>query len=104
MHVLGMLLFTLYDVTGIVDAGRDYKRDSTTVDGSSIYRSISGVSEMQCLHRCKRDEDCKKSLYEKGGDIRSSNCHFLREGVLTGSKGVDGKRGVVHEEIEQIGT
>ena len=36
-------------------------RDETRLDETTVLKNISGISELQCLHRCRRNPECKKS-------------------------------------------
>ena len=76
-----------------MEAGCNYDRELFTVDHSSIMQTIPGVSEMQCLHKCRRSAECKKTLYERGTSKELSHCHFLKDSISLDINGE--KRGIL---------
>ena len=54
-------------------------RDETRLDETTVLKNISGISELQCLHRCRRNPECKTSAYEKSADEQLSTCFLLKD-------------------------
>ena len=53
-------------------------RTNSEVDIEAAIKNITGISEMQCLHKCRRDPRCKNSAYVEDSDHQSM-CLFLNE-------------------------
>ena len=70
-----MVLFVVY-VT-IISTEPTVAQDHSNVlyHQDSILKEIEGVSRLQCVHRCKRDEECKHIVYQK--DV--GNCTLLKD-------------------------
>ena len=50
----------------------------------SILQQMKGVSRLQCVHRCERDQECKHIAYQKDGQ----KCTLLKNKVLKNDEGV----------------
>ena len=76
MMTLLIVLFFVY-VTGI-PAEPTVAQDHSSVlyHQDLILKEIEGVGRLQCVHRCKRDEECKHIAYKKD----SRNCTLLKDG------------------------
>ena len=94
----GVFPICFYIFIGVVEAGSNYDREFSTVDQSSIMQTIPGVSEMQCLHKCRRSAECKKTLYERGSTRERSHCHFLKDSTTLDING--NKRGILLKEMQ----
>ena len=94
----GVFLVCFYILIGVVNAGGIYDRVLSKVDQSSISKTITGVSEMQCLHKCRRSAECKKTLYERGTSKELSHCYFLKDSTFLDIN--SGKRGVLLREMQ----
>ena len=88
---------------GVLEAGSRYSREASEIDQSLIVKTIIGLSETQCILKCRRNADCKNSLYEKGGDAKTSYCHFLKDTGGSGINSINSRNGIVHEKIVLIG-
>ena len=88
---------------GVSEAGSRYSREASEIDQSLIVKTIIGLSETQCILKCRRNADCKNSLYEKGGDAKTSYCHFLKDTGGSGINSINSINGIVHEKIVLIG-
>ena len=77
-----MPYFTFYICVAIVlavNANQFVYRSHTEVSKESIIKTLMGVSEQQCLHRCRRDPQCTYSAYERNVDgIGASQCLLLK--------------------------
>ena len=65
IRLIGVSVVSLYAVIGSVEAGNRYSRALHKIDQSSIVKTITGTSEIQCILRCRRKADCEKSVYKK---------------------------------------
>ena len=55
-----------------------------TFPQDSILQQVKEVSRLQCVHRCKRDQECKHIAYQKDGQ----KCTLLKNKVLKNDEGV----------------
>ena len=102
--VLGICLVSLYAVIGCVEAGNRYSREVSVLDQSAIIKTVIGVSEIQCILRCRRNANCNRTFFEKESrDGSKSHCHFIKDGVNSGIGNVNMKNGIVHEKVKEIG-
>ena len=71
----------------VVHAGNFVDRVRSSIDQDSVLKIITGISELQCHHRCRRASKCKNSAYEDNvnGDDRKqlSKCFLLTDGKVS---------------------
>ena len=72
----------------VVHAGNFVDRKKSSIDQDSVLKTITGISELQCHHRCRRASKCKNSAYEDNvnGDDSSkqlSKCFLLTDGKVS---------------------
>ena len=102
--VLEICLVSLYAVIGCVEAGNRYSREVSVLDQSAIIKTVIGVSEIQCILRCRRNADGKRTFFEKESrDGSKSHCHFLKDNVDPNRGDVNMKNGIMHEKVKEIG-
>ena len=105
-HVIRLVGFTLilsYIGIGVVNSGSRYSRAMSKVDQSTIMKTTIGLSEIQCVLRCRKSTNCKNSFYEKGDNVETSHCHFLKDDASSSLTNVDGKYGMFFERMPEIG-
>ena len=103
VRFIGVSVVSLYAVIGSVEAGNRYSRALHKIDQSSIVKTITGMSEIQCILRCRRNDDCDKSVYKKKTHDGKSHCYFLKDDINRGISDINKKSGIVHEKIKEIG-
>ena len=59
-------------------ANTSFYRKGGDVSMVSVLKTIEGISELQCLHRCRRESQCKNSAYERSGE-EESTCFLLKD-------------------------
>ena len=101
IRLLSGILVVLYACFALVGSGNRYSRSISELDQSSIIKTVSGVSEFQCVLRCRGDAACKTSFYESEGDWTKSQCHFLKDDFHTSISG--SKSGFLYENMPPIG-
>ena len=101
IRFLVILLLTVYTFTGFVEAGY-YRQVDTSIDRASIYHTIEGMSEINCLHLCRQNpEQCKMSFWQKD---EGQSCHFLKEKIEPEEGSTRNEMtGVLHVAIHEIG-
>ena len=103
IRFIGVSVVSLYAVIGTVEAGNKYSREAIEIDQSSIVKTITGNSEIQCILRCRTNAKCDKTVYKKKTQGGKSHCYFLKDGINRGIGDSNKKSGVVHEKIKKIG-
>ena len=95
---IGVYLIICHSMMVITGAGHNYDRALSTVDRSSVAKTITGVSEIQCLLRCRRAANCKITYYEEGLDEEASYCHFFDKDVTPTIKAMNGSEVIMHKQ------
>ena len=55
-------------------------REKSSLDKDSIIKTLTGISELQCLHKCRMNSECKYSAYKRSGDTKqSASCFLLKD-------------------------
>ena len=93
----GFAFIGLHCLLAVAEAGTSYESVSSTVDEGSIIKTVSGVSEIQCVLKCRRDATCKRSLYDT--EKETATCHFLKDEDSIYENDQDGISGTLHSEI-----
>ena len=104
IRVIGICFVSLYAVIGCVEAGNRYSRKVSDLGQSAIAKTVTGLSEIQCIIRCRRSADCDTSFFEKKSHgVSKSHCHFLKDNVDPNRGDVNMKNGIMHEKVKEIG-
>ena len=83
IRISGIGFIGIFGLLGLLEAESFSFRTPSTINSTSIIKTITGVSEQQCLHKCRRASGCKNSAYEKDDGHKKSKCHFLKDRATT---------------------
>ena len=81
IRISGISFIGIFGLLGLLEAESFSFRTPSKINSTSIIKTVTGVSEQQCLHKCRRAPGCKNSAYEKDDGHKKSKCHFLKEGA-----------------------
>ena len=99
IRIIGASVVLLYAMIGSVQAGNMYSGEVNEIDQSSILKTITGASEIECIFLCSRDTNCDRSFFEKKTHGGKSHCHFLKGGIDSSNGNKIKRSRIVHEKI-----
>ena len=75
------IILSWMSLSPVVHAGNFVDRVRLSIDQESVLKTITGISELQCHHKCRRASKCKNSAYEDNGDDNRqlSKCFLLKD-------------------------
>ena len=97
IRLAGFAFIGLHCLLTLAQADTSYESVSSKVDEASIIKTVRGVSEIQCVLKCRRDATCKRSLYDT--EKETATCHFLKDEDSIYENDQDGISGTLHSEI-----
>ena len=77
-----LLLYMVSELAGFVAIGGFYNEFKGRVDQGSILKTFPGVKATTCLHKCRRNKECKTGAIRH----KDSACLLLGSSYTTGSK------------------
>ena len=108
VRFFGIVLIILHSWFGLGNsgtAGTFYRRSLSEDTHVSIVKTITGVSELVCVLKCRRDSNCKNSIYEKAIDGNAaSKCHFSKDDSTPGSGYTIKGAAILHLDVYKIGS
>ena len=78
----------------VVSAGFFHKIGKSPVSKTKIIKSVSGVSKIQCLLRCRRHKRCKEIAFGEGGTcmLLENSIDEKYQSTINAKEHVDAKR------------
>ena len=98
IRLVGMNLLIIYWLMSIVTAADKYSRATLKLDATSMIKTITDISEVECLLRCRIASNCKNTFYETG---ETSYCRFFDKALseVSSKKEV---AGTIHVKIGMV--